>query len=102
MTKRLHDKIALVTGGGGGIGAQIGRVFAAEGAHVYFTDIDIAAVEQQVAEVSSLGHRATAMALDVSKGQDVTAVFRAIAREQGRLDVIVNNAGLNVRGTSAT
>lgn len=94
---RLADKAALVTGAGAGIGAAIARVFAAEGAFVYVSDVNGAAASAQAQAIGETGGGAEALALDVSKGQDVTAAFQKIKDGHGRLDVIVNNAGLNVR-----
>ena len=95
--KRLEGRIALVTGAGNGIGKAISALFAAEGAHVYVADVDGKAAEAVAAEIKAVGHTATAMTVDVSRGQDVTAMFRTVAQARGRLDVLVNNAGLNVR-----
>ena len=95
---RLHDKIALVTGSGNGIGRAAAELFAVEGAHVWVTDLDGAAADVVAAGIAAKGGRATAAAMDVSKGQDVSAVMRRIMADHGRLDVVVNNAGLNVRG----
>lgn len=95
---RLEGKIALVTGAGAGIGGAMARVFASEGAHVYVSDVNGDAAAGQAVAIAEAGHKAEAMALDVSKGQDVTAAFRQIEEAHGRLDVIINNAGLNVRG----
>jgi NAD(P)-dependent dehydrogenase (short-subunit alcohol dehydrogenase family) len=95
---RLDNRVALITGAGNGIGRAIASVFASEGAHVHIADIDGAAAQALAAELSAAGHTATAHTMDVSRGQDVTATFRAIAASPGRLDIIVNNAGLNVRG----
>jgi NAD(P)-dependent dehydrogenase (short-subunit alcohol dehydrogenase family) len=95
---RLHDKIALVTGSGNGIGLATAELFAAEGAHVWVTDLDGAAAENVAARIAAKGGQATAAAMDVSKGQDVSAVMRRVTADHGRLDVVVNNAGLNVRG----
>ena len=95
---RLNQKVALVTGAGAGIGAAMARVFAGEGAFVYVSDVDGQAAEAQEHELVANGNAAQALRLDVSKGQDVTAAFQSIKDAHGRLDVIVNIAGLNVRG----
>lgn len=95
---RLDGKIALVTGAGNGIGKATVALFAGEGAHVYVADIDGAAAEAVAAEIRASGGSATAVAADVSRGQDVLAMFRTVQQAHGKLDVVVNNAGLNVRG----
>jgi NAD(P)-dependent dehydrogenase (short-subunit alcohol dehydrogenase family) len=95
---RLEGRIALVTGSGSGIGRAMARLFAAEGAHVYVTDVNGEAAETVAGEIVKSGAGAQAIAADVSRGQDVTAMFRAVEKAHGRLDVLVNNAGLNVRG----
>jgi NAD(P)-dependent dehydrogenase (short-subunit alcohol dehydrogenase family) len=95
---RLQEKIALVTGSGNGIGRATAELFAAEGAFVYVTDLDGAAAESVASGIVARGGSAAAATMDVSKGQDVTALMRRIQSEQGRLDVLVNNAGVNVRG----
>lgn len=94
---RLENKIAVVTGAAAGIGLATARLFASEGAEVYLTDIDGAGAEMAASALTAAGLKATAMTVDVSKGQDVSALFRAIQQGPGRIDVIVNNAGLNVR-----
>jgi NAD(P)-dependent dehydrogenase (short-subunit alcohol dehydrogenase family) len=96
--KRLSGRIALVTGAGSGIGRAIAQVFAGEGACVYVTDIDGPAAETVAGALASAGLQAHAVTADVSRGQDVAAMFRAVEKAHGRLDVLVNNAGLNVRG----
>jgi len=94
---RLKGKIAVVTGAGAGIGLATARLFATEGAYVYVTDVNGESAAAAAAELKSAGLGATAMTVDVSRGQDVTALFRAIELEHGKIDVLVNNAGLNVR-----
>lgn len=94
---RLKDKIALVTGSAAGIGLATAQLFAAEGAHVYVTDVDGAGAENAVAELTAKGLKASAMTVDVSRGQDVTALMRTIEQQHKKLDVVVNNAGINVR-----
>ncbi len=97
MTGRLEGRIALVTGAGAGIGRAIARRFAEEGAFVYLADVDGAAAEAATHEIAHSDLSALALTADVSRGQDVAAMFRAIEMGHGRLDVLVNNAGINVR-----
>ena len=95
---RLPDRIALVTGAGAGIGLAIARLFAAEGAYIYVADIDGSAAERAAAGIRTEGLQAMAVTADVSRGPDVAGMFRQVESRHGRLDVLVNNAGLNVRG----
>lgn len=95
---RLKDKIAIVTGAGIGIGQAIAKRFAAEGAHVWVTDINGDTANDTVRAIKSAGGAATAMVVDVSKGQDITALVRNVDQAHGRADVLVNNAGILIRG----
>ena len=86
----------MVTGSANGIGAAIARVFAAEGAEVYITDRDGAGAEAVAVGLRSQGHKAHALAVDVTLGQDVTNLMRTLKSAHGRIDILVNNAGLNI------
>jgi 3-oxoacyl-[acyl-carrier protein] reductase len=95
---KLAGKVALVTGGGTGIGRAIALLFARDGAAVavnYQKSRD--AAEKVVAQIHSVGGRATAIAADVSKDSEVHALFTKVHDEFGRLDVLVNNAGWSTR-----
>jgi NAD(P)-dependent dehydrogenase (short-subunit alcohol dehydrogenase family) len=91
MRVDLTGKVALVTGAARGIGRAIADTFAANGAHVVYTDVDAAGAED--AAKASLGGKA--MLLDVTDAAQAEAVVGAIVQEYGRLDVVVNNAGVN-------
>ncbi len=93
----LDGRICLVTGAGNGIGQAIARALAADGGTVHLLDVDGEAAQRVVAELTDAGTAAFAHTGSVALGQDVLAVLRDIEARHGRLDVLVNNAGLNVR-----
>ena len=88
MSGLLEDKVAIVTGGGTGIGAEVARTFAAEGCRVVVSGRRTDLIEAVAKEVSGM-----AVAADVSVEADVVRLFRACDDAYGRLDVLVNNAG---------
>lgn len=91
----LKDRVAVVTGGARGIGAAICRRLAASGAVVVVNYAKgAAAAEALVAELVAAGGRAEAVAADVSKPDDVERLFAGALARHGRLDVLVNNAGI--------
>ena len=101
-TGRLAGKVALVTGGSRGIGAEIARRLAAEGADVGFTYRTGKDEAQQVAaQVRALGRRALVVAADLADPAAAAAVVDAVAGEFGRLDILVNNAGITHWGSVA-
>ena len=94
--QRLKDKIALVTGGGRGIGKAISHKLAAEGAEVILTYVsDLTSAEETAAEISKNNGKARILQLDVSDADSVDTVVADIAAKEGKLDVLVNNAGIN-------
>lgn len=90
---RLADKIALITGAGGGLGFAMAKLFAAEGAHVVLADLNGEAIEAGVAEIAASGGQAAFVQGDVTKEDDVQAMIAAVSRISDRLHVLVNNAG---------
>lgn len=98
LMPRLSGKIAIVTGAGIGIGQAIAKRFAAEGAHVWVTDINGETAEETVQAIKAAGGQATAMRVDVSKGQDLTTLVRNVTSTHGMADILVNNAGILIRG----
>ena len=90
---KLKDRVALVTGGGSGLGRAISLLFAEEGAHVVVNELRLEAAEQTVASMKGpAGGRA--IQADVSDSAQVKAMFATIERELGALDILVNNAGI--------
>ena len=95
---RLEGKITLVTGAGShrGLGAATASRFAEEGAFVYLTDFDAQGAEEVAASIRDGGGKAQAIAHDVTSEEQWDDVFAAIDKRHGRLDVLVNNAGIAV------
>lgn len=93
---RLQGKIALVTGAAGGIGEAIARRFVAEGATVFVADLKEAQGRALADELGRSG-RSFFVRLDVAREADWIAALAGVAEKAGRLDVLVNNAGVNIR-----
>ncbi|GAA3973424.1 glucose 1-dehydrogenase [Actinomadura viridis] len=91
---RLAGKVALITGASGGQGAAEARLFAAEGAAVVIADVLAEQGEALAAEITAAGGRALFRELDVTDEDGWTALVAEIERTFGRLDVLVNNAGV--------
>ncbi|WP_088343566.1 MULTISPECIES: SDR family oxidoreductase [Rhodomicrobium] len=90
---RLQDRVALITGAGGGLGMAMAKLFAAEGADVVLSDLNGEAIEAGAAEIAAAGGRASFVTGDVTKEDDVRAMIAAAARVSPKLHVLVNNAG---------
>ncbi|MFZ0636002.1 MAG: glucose 1-dehydrogenase [Candidatus Acidiferrales bacterium] len=95
---KLHDRVALITGAGTGIGRAIALLFAREGARVavnYNQSRD--AAEEVVSQIRAAGGKAISVAADVTKDAGVRAMIDRVAREFDRLDILINNAGWSTR-----
>ncbi len=90
LTQRLAGRVAVITGGGSGIGLATARRFAAEGARVVIGDVDRAAGEAAAAEVDGMF-----VAVDVTDEAQVDALFDAAAERYGSVDIAFNNAGIS-------
>ncbi len=89
---RLDGKVALVTGGGAGLGAQIARRFREEGAQILINDLHYDAAQDIAREVDGIG-----IAADVADSQAVQSMFELVRTAHGRLDILVNNAGFGFK-----
>ncbi|MGH2750949.1 MAG: SDR family NAD(P)-dependent oxidoreductase [Actinomycetota bacterium] len=94
MTKRLEGKACIVTGAGRGIGLAIVRAFAAEGAQVVVNDMDAGAAEAAVKEITAAGGEAVANLEPIGTVAAAESVLHSSLDAFGRLDVLVNNAGM--------
>ena len=92
-SRLLDGRVAVVTGGGAGIGGAISRLFAQHGAHVEIADIDAALGEQAVADISAAGGIARATVIDVRDDDAVGALAADVLARHGRIDILVNNVG---------
>jgi 3-oxoacyl-[acyl-carrier protein] reductase len=99
LTSQLANRVAIVTGAGGGIGRCIALTFAREGAHTVAVDIDRRSAERTADEVANAGGRAVAQCADVSSNEDVQRVVRETVQEFRRIDIVVNCAGIYQIGT---
>jgi NAD(P)-dependent dehydrogenase (short-subunit alcohol dehydrogenase family) len=94
MAGILDGKVALVTGGGGGIGRASALAMVREGAKVAVADFDAAAARDTVAEINNAGGQAITLTGDVSRARDVRAMITDVVAAYGQLDCAFNNAGI--------
>src|SRR5690348_5178654 len=98
MMFRLDGKVALVTGAASGMGREIALLFAKQGAFVAVADLNVDGAEGVVREIEAEGGRAYAQPLDVTKLESAQAAVAGVVARGGRLDVLVNNAGIGLVG----
>lgn len=94
MHESLREKIVIVTGAGNGIGRAIAERFAEAGSNLVVNDIDKERVDETVAGILGFGGTAMGVVADVSNGDQVKAMVADVMAEHGRVDVLVNNAGI--------
>ncbi|MCP4901099.1 MAG: SDR family NAD(P)-dependent oxidoreductase [bacterium] len=102
MPGRFRGQIALITGASSGIGAELARQLAAEGAVVVVTARRIERLQDLEKEICATGGSALALACDVTRSADLEAVSQKVRERYGRLDIVVANAGFGVGGSFAS
>jgi NAD(P)-dependent dehydrogenase (short-subunit alcohol dehydrogenase family) len=94
MKLGLKEKVAVVTGGGRGIGEAIALAFAGEGTYVVVSDIDMENAKSVSKKIVEMGSKAIPVQADVSQRGEAAKIVKTAVRDFGRLDVLVNNAGI--------
>ncbi len=91
---RLQNKVAVITGAASGIGLATAVKFAQEGAFIAICDLNQAGIDAAIKEVEAVGGKALGYIVDVTKPDQIVAMRDALLAEKGRIDVLVNNAGI--------
>lgn len=94
MEISFENRVVFITGAASGIGLQIGKAFAANGANVVLSDINEENVQKQARDLSGEGYRVQGLRCDVTEEADIQNALTQTVEEHGRVDVLVNNAGL--------
>lgn len=102
MPFRLDHQVALITGGGSGIGESISRVFAAAGASVHILDLSLENAASVAQSIREQGGKAQAYQADVTKQADLVQLMEQIAAAENAIDILVNSAGVSHIGTLHT
>jgi NAD(P)-dependent dehydrogenase (short-subunit alcohol dehydrogenase family) len=101
MSPALKNKVAIITGGGRGIGKALALRFAAEGAKIFIPDISFARADSAAKEIKAQGGDAMALEVDISQESNTQEIARKVQQQYGRADILINNAavwfGLNAR-----
>ena len=94
MTRQLQDRVAIVTGASNGIGRAIAETFAAEGAKTVLVARRAELLDEVAAGIKARGGEALALPADLTSEEQIAALFARVVKTHGRLDVLVNNAGI--------
>jgi len=98
MTKRLENKIALITGSARGIGEGIATLFAQEGANIVLSDVNDTLLKETEAKIKSLGVEAISQKTDVTSPTQIDELIKKTVDKFGKIDILVNNAGITKDG----
>lgn len=96
--KRLEDKVAIITGAARGIGFSIAEMLSEHGATSVIIDIDQEAVNAAVQKIDDRGNRAVGFTADVTNSDEIASIFKEINKEFGKIDILINNAGITKDG----
>ena len=94
MTQRFTDRLVVITGGAGGLGAGFAHAFAREGARLILVDVDEAGLANQAAELRAKGTTVATHRVDLAIEREIQAFGAQVCAEHDRVDVLINNAGL--------
>lgn len=90
----VENKVVVITGSASGIGFEIGKTFAENGSKVVLTDLNAEGVKKAAEDLKGLGYEAIGLKADVTSEEDIKNMIEAAHKEYGRIDVLINNAGL--------
>lgn len=94
MIRLLEDKVALITGAGSGIGLELSKEFAREGARVVITDLNEGAAISAAKSLEESGYAGLGLGFDVTNEEQLKSTIDRVFKEFGRIDILINNAGL--------
>jgi len=90
----LKGRISIVTGGARGLGKAMAERLGKEGATVVIADIDVPSMEKTVAEMNEAGYPTEGYRIDLTKTEEIDAMIDHVAKKYGRIDILINNAGI--------